>query len=819
MKYFEDLEIISEVPERLDFRSDSVFTKPDNKAFSEFMMKVFSVQGVTKVRLNSKQNSAAICYDSKQTKWKEIIQNIFSTKSLQRNNGTEYIYNWPSSISYPELNKKEICFGLHGNLITNWEVLQDIPGRLRIKNLVLLYRKGCCEDLQKSLSDIIGVDKVKINSLTGSILIIYNERAITRDQLIEISDNTLKAVPDAAMKIEKPSIQGLPLSTLGMGLSLVPGLGVFTVPLTIYTGWPIFMKATSALKQKKIKVDILDATVVTMCLVFRQYGAAAFMVWILDAADLLLEKTSKHSKGLLDKVFGQQARNVWVLRDGMEIQVPIEKIIRGDTVVVSIGEQIPIDGKIIDGDGVVDQHMLTGESAPIEKKINDKVLACTTLLAGKIYIEVEEAGKETTASKIADIIKKSAEYKPKVMSFGERMADKAVIPTLALGAAGMATGGPGAMMAIINADFGTGIRVAAPTAVLAHLSKALRSGMVIKKGSALETLNNIDTFVFDKTGTLTQDSLEVKNVITLNGVSSEQIISYAACAEHRFTHPIAKAIIEKSNELNLKMPKDDEREYCAGLGIKTVINGDTVRVGSLGFMDKESIKIDEINRKKVVEMYHNAICPVLVSLNGHVSGIIELHSSERPESYDVIQNLRKRGVKNLVLLSGDNEAPTRILAKKLGMDYYFAEVLPQDKSNFVRGLQERGSKVAMVGDGINDGAALSLADISISLKGASDVAIDSADVIFMDGNLTKLDKLYEVSLELKKSLDRSFKIIVIPNVLCIAGALLGIVGIGTSLVLNNVFNMVATAQATAPLYATEKKPTPVVQHQLEPHGK
>lgn len=805
MKCFNDLEIIKDTPGILGFSSNSVFKNSNNSAFTKFIENVFNVEDVNTIRVNFQKKIALISYDSEQTKWKAIIKEIFKPHTSNVNGGINKLKESLSLVPYSESKNNEVSYARYGNFITTWEVLHELPGRLRIKNSALSYRKECCQNLEKTLLDTPGIKKINISYLTASVLINYNSDIITKFQLIGICDSALNSIPESDKAIKKLSVQGLPLSTLTMGLSLIPGIGIYTVPLIVYTGWPIFKSAMTALKNKKISVDILDTAVICSCLFFAQFGAGAFMVWILDISDLLLEMTSKHSKGLLDKVFGEQVRTVWILKDGKEIQVAIEKINRGDTVVVSIGEQIPIDGKIIGGDGVVDQHMLTGESAPLEKKLNDKVLAATTLLAGKLYIKVEEAGQKTTASKIAEIIKNSAEYKPQVMSFGERMADKAVIPTLALAGLGMAINGPQALMAILNADLGTGIRVAAPTSVLAHLSKAARSGIVVKKGGALEILQNIDTFIFDKTGTLTQDSLEVKNVSSLNGIPNEQILAYAACAEQRFSHPIAKAIIEKTNEFKLIIPKDDEREYCAGLGIKTVINEDIVRVGSLGFMEKEGLEVVKTLRKRVEKMHNDAIHPVIISINNNISGIIELQSTERPEAYEVIQNLRKRGVKNLVLMSGDHQAPTKKLAEKLEMDNYFAEFLPQDKSNYIRELQKKGLKVAMVGDGINDGAALSLADVSISLKGASDVAIDSADIIFMDGNLAKLDQLYDISHVLKRDLNRSLKMIVIPNVICIVGSLMGFVNIGMSLVLNNVFNMLAVAQATAPLYDTPKQ--------------
>ena len=785
-----------------------IFKNSNNSAFTKFIENVFIVKEVNNVKVNFKKKIALISYDSEQTKWKAIIKEIFEPHTSNVNSGTNKIKASLPLVSYPESKNNKVSYSRYGDFITTWEVLHELPGRLRIKNLALSYRKECCQVLEKSLLDTPGIKKINISYLTSSVLINYNCNIITKYQLIEICDIALNSIPESDKEIKKLSVQGLPLSTLSMGLSLIPGLGIYTIPVILYTGWPILKNALIALKNKKVSVDILDTAVICSCLFFGQFGAGAFMVWILDVSDLLLEKTSKHSKGLLDKVFGEQARTVWILKDGQEIEIAIEKINLGDTAVVSIGEQIPIDGTIIDGDGVVDQHMLTGESAPLEKKLNDKVLASTTLIAGKLYIKVEEAGQKTTASKIAEIIKNSAEYKPKVMSFGEKMADMAVIPTLALAGLGMALRGSQALMAILNADLGTGIRVAAPTSVLAYLSKAARSGIVVKKGGALEILQNIDTFIFDKTGTLTQDNLEVKNVSSLNSIPTEQLLAYAACAEQRFSHPIAKAIIEKADEFNLIIPQDDEREYCAGLGIKTVINGDIVRVGSLGFMEKEGLEVTKTLAKKVEEMHNDASHPVIISINNNVSGIIELQSTERPEAHEVIQNLRKRGVKNIVLISGDHKAPTKKLAEKLGMDDYFAEYLPQDKSNYIRNLQKKGLKVAMVGDGINDGAALSLADVSISLKGASDVAIDSADVIFMDGNLAKLDQLFDISHLLKRDLNRSFKMIVIPNVICIVGSLMGIVNINMSLVLNNVFNMLAVTQATIPLYDYSTKQIP-----------
>ncbi len=810
---YKDWQIIEESSGKSVLKSNSLFKNPASPLFLRFAKEVFTVSGVKNIRVNPQERQISIFYDQQQTEGKSVISEIF-----QKSHRSKSVSISPLLLSCPELNKKGIYLARYGSLITNWEVLHESPGRIRIKHQALSHRKECCQEVEKALLDTPGIEKAKVSALSGTTLIVYNDKVITKNQLIRISENILKSIPKERRKIAKPSVHGLPLSTLTTGLSLVPGLGLYTVPLILYTGWPIFKRAGKALKKKKVKVDILDTAVIGSCLAFRQYGAAAFMVWILDVADVLLNKTSQQSKNLLEAAFGEQARFAWILKGKREVQVPVEKLNPGDTVIVSTGENIPVDGKVIQGDGMVDQHMLTGESALVEKKLNDEVFASTVVLGGKLYVRVEKAGKETTTAKIVQIIKESAEYKPKVMSFGERMADKAVLPTLGLAGLGMTTGGPQSLMAILNADFGTGIRVAAPTAVLAHLALAARSGIVIKKGAVLETFQEIDTFLFDKTGTLTREIPEIANIIPAQkGFAEEQILAYAASAEQRFSHPIAKAIFEKAKQLKLKIPKRDESKYCVGFGIYSVINGDNVKVGSLRFMEKERITIPLLFEERLSEIHNQGKSAILVAINDRLAGAIEFRSSHRPEAYDTIQRLKQRGVKNLVLISGDHEAATRDVAQKLGIDYYFSEVLPQDKANYVRELQKGGAKVAMVGDGINDGAALSLADVSISLKGASAVAIDAADVVFMDGNLTKLDQLYDISTHLKRNLNRSLKLIVVPNALCITGALLRVVNLGMSLVLNNLFNVAATIQATIPLYAaTKSEPVPIACRQPKP---
>ncbi len=280
------------------------------------------------------------------------------------------------------------------------------------------------------------------------------------------------------------------------------------------TSIPTFKAARDVLfVERRLGVDVLDAIVVVGCLSTMQIFPGTLLCWCLSFGRVLVKKTQDDSKRLLINAFGKQPRYVWLYRDGTEIQVAMDKLQVGDVIVVSTGEVVPVDGFIVEGLAVIDQHALTGESTPAEKGVGDRVFASTLMVAGKIYVEVEKAGNETASAKISQILADTAGYKLTSQYKGERLADKAVIPTLALASVGMATMGPGGAVAILNSDFGTGIRMAAPLAMLSSLALCAHKGILVKDGRALELMNEIDTVLFDKTGTLTHERPEVGRII------------------------------------------------------------------------------------------------------------------------------------------------------------------------------------------------------------------------------------------------------------------------------------------------------------------
>lgn len=566
----------------------------------------------------------------------------------------------------------------------------------------------------------------------------------------------------------------------------------------------IFKEAWTALfKDKKIKVDILDAGVILLTLMFGQIAAAAFMVWILDLADMLLQKTTKKSKKYITDIFGEQPRFAWLLVDGAEVQTEVKDLKKGDIVVVGTGESIPVDGIITEGGAMIDQQSLTGESTPADKQEDERVFASTVIVAGKINVKVEKTGKNTLASQVISIINEASGYDVKLQSVGEEIADKMVIPTMGLGAVGYVTTGSGALLAIMNADYGTGIRVAAPIALLASLGNAAKNGILIKHSEVIEKLKDIDVILFDKTGTLTSEVPTVSRIVTVDEAYNEdKILFYTATAEQKFSHPIAAAILQKAKDEKIALAEYDDSQYNVGLGITVKIDGDWVKVGSSRYMKNEGITIPPSIKSALKETGARGQSAILTAINNKVAGMIELKSTIRDEAEEVIADLRAYGIKEIILISGDHDAPTKELARQLKLDRYFAGVLPNEKADYVKLLQDEGKKVMMVGDGINDSAALSHADIGVSLKGASTIAVDVADVIFMDGSLTKFHYLFEVADNLQKNVKRSFLLIAIPNTVCIVGAFMGVFGLKASLVLNNGFNLVAAANGMLPY--TEK---------------
>jgi Cu2+-exporting ATPase len=512
-----------------------------------------------------------------------------------------------------------------------------------------------------------------------------------------------------------------------------------------------------------------------------------------------VRQTEDNSKKLLLGAFGKQPRYVWMVKNGVEIQVSLDKLEKGDIVMVHTGEVVPVDGVIVEGMAMIDQQALTGESTPAEKGVGDQVFASTIMVAGKVQVAVERSGGETATAKIAQILNNTAGYTLASQHKGEQMADKAVIPTLCVGAVALATMGPQGAAAVLNSDMGTGIRMAAPLAMLSTLALCAQKGVLVKDGRALDLLCEVDTVLFDKTGTLTRERPEIGRILVADGLTERQILRYAAAAERKFHHPIALAILEKAEQEGLELPLGDSMQYKVGYGISVGIDGHQIRVGSRRYMDMERIALTPEIEEALGEAHREGHTMVMVAVGDAIGGALELRASVRPEVPEIIKGLRARGIKHIAIISGDHEAPTRKLAEQLGMDRYFAQVLPTDKADYVEKLQKEGCKVCFVGDGINDAIALKKANVSISLRGATSIATDTASVVFMEPGLGKLCELLEIARDLQSNVRRSWVYILVPNITCIVGVFTMGFGIAVSVLTNNVAALAALANGILPM--------------------
>lgn len=551
-------------------------------------------------------------------------------------------------------------------------------------------------------------------------------------------------------------------------------------------------------EERRLNYKILLALTIPATLVSGFIWAAALGITLGRINFYLVAKTENRSKQNIADLFGGQARTVWLLVGKIEVETPIEQVREGDIVVVQAGEMIAVDGLITSGNATIDQHTLTGEAQPIEKGEGDIVLASTMVLTGRLCIRVEKAGQATVAAKITHLLNQTTDFKQTLQSRTDRFLNQMVLPMTTLSALTLPIAGVGGALAVLWYYPGFRMIVFGPLSMLSYLQVAAQKKILVKDGRALEMLDEVNTVVFDKTGTLTLEQPTVSRILSYNGLTEEAVLRYAAAAEIKQSHPIALAIIQAAIEQKLDLPPLVNAEYKVGYGLKVMLESRTVWVGSLRFMTLEGIAIPAEVAIQQTASHSVGHSLILVALDGQVVGAIELQPTIRPEAKEVVYTLQKRGLKTIII-SGDSEAPTRQLATSLGIDHYFAEVLPEDKAKLVEQLQAEDRKVCFVGDGINDSIALKTADVSVSLRGATTIATDMAQIVFMDGTLAQLPTLFDLADEFAANMRFNFLAAILPSVVGIMGTLVFAWGMTLCVFLIQVSTPVGIYNALKPL--------------------
>jgi heavy metal translocating P-type ATPase len=610
----------------------------------------------------------------------------------------------------------------------------------------------------------------------------------------------------------------LSISSIGLVLATVGALfysllSLLSVAVSLYASLPIFQLAYQSLfKERKLKVTVLDSIAIVGGLITGYYVVTALAGFIYYVAEKLLSKTRNSIRKRLINVFAEQPRFVWLVKNGNEIEIPLSDLCVSDIIVVNAGEIIAVDGIITKGMATIDQHALTGEAQPDEKGVGEQVLAATIVLTGRIYIQVEKTGPETIAAQIGEILNNTSEFELSLQTRGEQMADKTVLPTLVTSTLALLTLGYYSSVAVLSANFSEVIRVTTPIGMLNFLNLASKDSILIKDGRSLELLNQIDTVVFDKTGTLTLEQPHLGNIYTCNGVKENDLLTYAVAAEYKQSHPIAKAILQAANERTLNLPEIDDSQYEIGYGIKVKITDQLIRVGSIRFMEMEGIAIPAEISMRQQASHEQGYSTIFVAIDQQLGGMLELHPTIRPEAKHIIRQLQKRNL-SLYIISGDHEHPTKQLAEELGIEQYFANTLPQDKANKIEQLQQQGKSVCFVGDGINDSIALKKAKVSISLRGASTAATDTAQVILMDKTLMKLDRFFELAQHFDTNQKTGLATTFVPSVLCVGGIFFLHFGIFSAIMFYNISAIAGIGNALLPLLNHQKKPS--LPHDIE----
>lgn len=610
-----------------------------------------------------------------------------------------------------------------------------------------------------------------------------------RQQLAEVGgepekNNFQKAQRDAGQNL------ALPLAGLGLtvaGSFLYAPLALLSIPLYLAPTMPIHKDTMQALKEKKATTDTLVTLTIAGSTLYGYYFVASLSgVLAILSRRLLLHIRDDSKKNIID-VFRQHPTTVWVLRDGLEVEQPFETLQAGDIVVAHAGERIAADGIVTAGAASVDQHILTGEARPVEKGIGDTVFASTVVLSGRVCIAVEKAGEATVVAQIGQILNRTTDFKSNSQLRAETLANKTVTPTLALSALSLPLVGPIGSLAVINAHFKSKLGVIVPISALNFLNQASQQHILIKDGRTLDLLNRVDTLVFDKTGTLTEEQPCIGLIFTCSEYDENELLAFAAAAEFKQTHPVAKAILQAAATRQLAVPVIDDAEYKIGYGLTVRMDDQLIRVGSSRFMEMEAIALPPLIQQVQESCQQEGYSLVMVAVEDRLVGAIQLIPSVRAEAKAVIQRLRQQAnIKAIFIISGDQEAPTKALADELGVDFYCAETLPEQKADLIEQLQAEGKFICYIGDGINDAIALKKAQVSISLRGASTVATDTAQIILMDQSLQQLPTIFEMARGFHANTNLCFAAALIPALIGTGGALFLQYGLLNTLILNQI---------------------------------
>jgi len=574
------------------------------------------------------------------------------------------------------------------------------------------------------------------------------------------------------------------------------------IPL-VACGVPIWRRALiTVARERRLNVDFLDGLALALSLLRGQLATGALMAWMVHLGDVIRDRTALRSKRRIRQLLDfetVQARRLG--EDGAVEVVRAEQLQPGDRALLLPGDMVPADGTVDDGIAAVDQRSMTGESVPATRRAGEPVYAGTSVLEGRLTIRVTGAGKDTTAARIVQMLESAPAGETRIQNYAEKFADRLVAPLLGANAALLAlTGNVDRFVSMSIVDYGTGIRVAAPTSVLSSMMRAARKGILVKSGVHVERLATLHGMAFDKTGTLTRGRLAVLDIYSLDAaLDADRLLQLAAAAEVQLRHPVARALVRHARLRGLGLPACSDVDFTIGLGVCARVGPHLVRVGSERYLRRCGVATAGC-AGYLLEAERNGQAVLLVTVDESLAGAVAYADELRPEARGVIAALRKRSIRDIVMLTGDRGGIARRVAEQLGIRRFFAEVLPADKAEIVASLCNGGGHFAMVGDGVNDSPALARADVGIALVEGADIARDAADVLLMEEGLMRIIEVIDISRGAMDLVRQNYRIIAVCNTFALLLAVpTGLVSPAVTTLLSNGSAIAATLNAMRPL--------------------
>ncbi|CAH0254630.1 cation-translocating P-type ATPase [Rhodococcus fascians] len=642
------------------------------------------------------------------------------------------------------------------------EILSDAAGRMRLRVDWLRSSPGRAVAVEDHVDKIRGVRAVHAYPRTASVVIWYSRTRIDRAELFD-AVNAGRSTNWALVPVRSPrsadvtsgdvlrmTIGGAALVLLGLrryAFRRPPILGptsrLVATGATIFTGYPFLKGAVRSLAGNRTAgTDALVSAATVASLVLRENVVALTVLWLLNIGEYLQELTLKRTRRAISDLLTGTQDTAWIrLPDGSEISVDVDRLEIGDEVVVHDHVGVPVDGTVVDGDAVVDQSAITGETLPVSIVAGDRIHAGSVVVRGRLVVRASAVGRDTTIGRIISRVEEAQEDRAPIQTVGENFSRRFVPASFILSALTLVvTRDVRRAMTMLLVACPCAVGLSTPTAISAAIGNGARRGILIKGGSHLEQAGRVDAFVFDKTGTLTVGRPVVTNVVSFqDDWEPEQVLAYAASSEIHSRHPLAEAVIRSTEERHIVIPPHEECEVIVGLGMRTVADGRTLLLGSPSLLRSEDVAVSEDAQQWVSRLQDEAETPLLLAVDGVLVGLISLRDEVRTNASAVLNALRADGVERIIMLTGDHPKTAAAVAAELGITEWRAEVMPDEKLEAVRELQDAGYVVAMVGDGTNDAPALAVADIGIAMGLAgTDVAVETADVALASDDLSRL---------------------------------------------------------------------------------